>query len=161
MLPKTGCWSRPRLITVCSPAAWVWTQSVSLRYTQSDWVWWGASVWMWGENKRISSVPGVWGKWTQCINLPGCSSPPNEVCEKSLLIKYRGCGRCLSFFIRKKRISSISQLLMREVVLVVDVSLASRSNLFDRAAGWGWKLLFLIRGNVRQWSTSLTGGYLS
>lgn len=59
-------------------------------------------VWMWGENKRISSVPGVWGKWTQCINLPGCSSPPNEVCEKSLLIKYRGCGRCLSFFIRKK-----------------------------------------------------------
>lgn len=56
-------------------------------------------VWVLGENKRIICCGK---KVTQCINLQGCSSPPNEVCEESLLITYRGWGRCLSFFIRKK-----------------------------------------------------------
>lgn len=114
MLPEPGCWSGPQLITVCTPAASIWKHSTLTQATFS------ACVQILVESKRVVCC----GKRvTQWINLPGCSSPPNEVCEESLLIKYRRWGRCLSFFIRKKGfLHSHSCQWMNEVVLVVNRS---------------------------------------
>lgn len=89
-------------------------------------------VGIWGENKG-SNLFLVSEESDTVIKSAKLLFTSNEVCEKSLLIKYRGRGRYLSPFIRKKDFSHFA---MTELLDTSDSTVQSIWN-WEAAAGGG------------------------